>query len=130
MPSSQSLRIIHTVHARQCLTSVRAGDGSRALFCMSQLVEREIIFPETIEDHSWSWKGTGTNKWFEGLLMEGKKYQLRGRIHNHLIHKRWETAMVRDSSGQPQAGDKDLLSGDGRPLPEIFRCSHGLLSYR
>ena len=46
--------------------------------------------------------------------MEGKTYQLRGRIHNHLIHKRWETAMVRDSSGQPQAGDRtsSLVMGD------------------
>lgn len=36
--------------------------------------------------------------------------------------------MVRDSSGQPEERNKDLLAGDWRALPEAFRGSHGLIS--
>lgn len=76
---------------------------------------------------SWQIKiepeGTETSKWFEGLLIEGKKYQLRGRTHNHLTSDRCEMAKVNLKQ------EARTYSGGWRLLVEVFRGSHGPLSY-
>lgn len=68
-------------------------------------------------------EGTGTSKWFEGLLIEGKKYQLRGRTHNRLTRDRCEMAKVNFKQ------EARTYSAVWRLLVDVFRGSHGPVSY-
>lgn len=89
-------------------------------------MENKINFKRLVsEDHGKlkELEGIRTNKCFEGLLMEGKKYQFRRRIYNHLIHDRCETAVVNLKQ------EARTYSGNWRLLAKAFRGSHEPLSY-